>query len=127
MNEVAAAKFFGGQANCSCDFIQMTLQRKNTLWSPKSSESAVRWHVRRDGRAYDTNVRAEVRTGGVNRAPRQHHRRERAVGAAVDHETYFHRQELSVFRDCRPVSSARRMALRGRDHVFSAIVDHLDG
>ena len=64
----------------------------------EAAERAVRRRVRRHRAAADAHVRAEVRTGGVDGAARQHDRRQRAVGAAVDDELDVHRQQPAVAR-----------------------------
>ena len=63
----------------------------------------------------------------VDRAPRQHHRRQRAVGAPVDDEVDVHRDQAPVGVDRRPVPRPRRMPFGRRDHVFRAVVDELHG
>ena len=66
-----------------------------------------------------------VRTGGVNRAARQHDGRQRAVRAAVDDELDVHRHEPAVGVDGRAVPRPRRVPLGRGDHVLEPVVDHL--
>src|SRR5258706_8921036 len=65
-DEVAAAKLFRSQTYSLGDFIQLPLERKNTLWRAATSESTVRRHVRRHCPTLDADIRAVVRAGGVN-------------------------------------------------------------
>ena len=126
MNEVAAAKFFRRQANFSGNSVHVPFQSEDALRRTKPAKGSVRRDVGRHRLAPDANVRAKVWTSRVNRAAREHYRRKRAVGAPIDHEIDFHRQEFSVFRNCGFMTRARWMTLRRGDHVFGAVIDHLD-
>src|SRR5438105_1412765 len=75
-DEVAASKFFRRQPNGPGNFVHVALQREDALRRAKSPESPVWRDVGRDRLALDANVRTEVRPGGVNRAAREHYRRQ---------------------------------------------------
>ena len=124
-NKIATAEFFRTQPDGLGDFVHVTFQSEDALRRPKASKRAVRRNVRRDRGALDAHVRTEVRPGRVNRAARKHHRRQRAVSAAINNEFDVHRQQLSVFRDRGLMTRARWMPLGRRDHVFGTVVDHL--
>ena len=71
VNEVAAAKLFGGQAHRLRNFVQVPLQRKDTLRSAKSAKRAVWRNVGSDGLTADANIWTVVGSGGVNRSSRK--------------------------------------------------------
>src|ERR1051326_4484721 len=84
LNKVTPAKFFGGKSNRPGNFVQMTLKCKDTLRRAESAKCSLRRNIRRHRGALDANIRAEIGTGGVNRAAREHHRRKRAIRAAIN-------------------------------------------
>jgi hypothetical protein len=98
-DEVPAAEFGRRQAERRRDPLHLALEREDALRRAKPAERAVRRRVGRDGAAAHADVRTEIRAGGVNRAPREHDGRERAVRAAVDREVDVHRDEPAVARD----------------------------
>ena len=91
LNKIAPTKFFGSQSNRLRNFIHVTFQPKNALRRAESAKGAMRRHVCRHCTALDANVRTEIGPGGVNRAARKHHRRQRAIRAAIDHKFDLHR------------------------------------
>ena len=68
-----------------------------------------------------------VGPAGVERAARQHDRRQRAVRAAVDDDLDVLRHEAAVARHAGAVAHDRRMALGRRGQVLVAVVDHPHG
>ena len=125
-DEIAAAQLVRRQTDGGRDAIHVALEREQALRRAEAAKRAVRRRVGRDGAAAEPHVRAEVRPGGVNRAARQHDRRQRAVGAAVDHEVDLHAEQPAVGRHRGPMPRSRRMPLGRRDHVLGAVVDELD-
>ena len=67
VNEIAAAQFFGRDADGFRDAVHVAFERENALRRAESAEGAVRRHVGGDGAAAHANVGAEVRAGGVDR------------------------------------------------------------
>ena len=107
-DEVAAAELLRRQAGRRGDAIHLPLEREHRLRRAEPAERAVRRRVGGDRLRADPDVRTEVRAGRVDRAARQHDRRQRAVRAAVDHELDVHRQQPAVGVDRGPVPRPRR-------------------
>ena len=127
MNEIPPTKLFWRESNSLRDFVHVSLEREDALRSTETSECAMRRNVRSNGLTVNPDVGADVWTSGVNRSSRKDDVRERAISTTVDHEINFHREQLAVFTYRGLVTSARRMTLSGRNHVFRAVVDDLDG
>ena len=96
VNEVATAKLLGGQSHSLRNFVQVAFEREYTLRGAKPTKCSVGWNICRDRLAADAYVGTEVRSGRVNRSPRQHYRRKGAVSAAIDHEIDLHPEQLSI-------------------------------
>ena len=126
-DKIAAAEFFRREAERFGDLVHLPLQREDALGGAEAAEGAVRREVRGHRLAADAHVGAEVRSGGVDGPPRQHHRRERGISAAIDEELDVHGQQLAVTRDRSAMPRARRMPLSGCGHVFRAVVNDLHG
>ena len=108
------------------DPVEVGLGRELGLRRPEPAECAVGRRVRAGGLGPDPHVRAAVRAAGVDRASREDHGRQRAIGAAVHHDLDVLRDERAVVGDAGAVADDRRVALgRGRD-VLVAVVDHAD-
>src|SRR5262249_18184603 len=105
-NEIAPAKLFGGNAHSACDFIHMAFEREDALRRAETAKCAVRRMICRHSAAANAYVRAIVWPGSMNRSPRQHDRRERGIGAAIDREINLHSEQLSFFVDCRAMARA---------------------
>jgi len=99
VDEVAAAQFVRREADDLGDAVEMALEREDALRRSESAEGAVRRHIGGDGAAANAHVGAVVRTGGVNRAARENDRRKSFVGAAVNGEVDFDREELAIARE----------------------------
>ena len=106
------------------DAVDLHLGRELGLRRAESAERAVGRRVRGHRAAADADVRAAVRAAGVERAARQHDRRQRAVGAAVHDDLDVLRHEPAVARDAGPVADDRRVPLGRRGEVLVAVVDH---
>ena len=61
----------------------------------------------------------------MDRSARQDHRRQGAVGAAVDDELDVHREQASVAIDGRSMAGPGRMPFRRGRHVFRTVVEEL--
>ena len=106
------------------DPVEVGLGGELGLWRPEPAERAVGRRVRARRAGADADVRAAIRAAGVDRAPRQDDRRERAVRAAVHHDLDVLGDEPAVVGHAGPVADDRRVALgRGRQ-VLVAVVDH---
>jgi hypothetical protein len=73
MDEVAATKFLRGETDGSGDAIHMALEGEDALRGPEAAEGTVRSGVSRHGTAAHANVRAKIRSGGVDRAAGEDH------------------------------------------------------
>ena len=85
------------------------------------------------GGVFVATARARMRTfgqrygpAGVDRAARQHHRRQRHVGAAVHHDVDVVGDQRAVAGDARAQADHRRVALGGGGDVLEPVVDDLD-
>ncbi len=125
LDEVAPAQLVGREPDRVGDDVHVALEREEALRRAEPAKRAVRRRGRRHDAAANAHVRTEVRTRGVQRAAREHDRRQRAVRAAIQHEVDVHREQPPVAIDDGPVPRARRVALGRRDHVFRAVVDEL--
>ena len=125
MQKIAAAKFFRRQADRGGHLVHLPFQREDALRRAESSKRAVRRIGGGKRAAADADVRARIRTGGVNHAARQHDGGERRVGTSVDVEIDFHGHQFAVARDAGTMPRARGMTLGGRRHIFGAIVNQL--
>ncbi len=106
------------------DPVEVGLGGELGLWRAESTERAVRRRVRARRAGADPDVRAAIRAAGMDRAPRQDHGRQRAVGAAVHHDLDVLGDQAAVPGHAGPVADDRRVALgRGRE-VLVAVVDH---
>ena len=96
----------------------------NTLCgAPKPRKAPCGGSVGRDHAAADAHVGALIGTGGMDRAARQHHRRERFVGPAIQGEIDIHGHQLAFARNavrCR-VRDGWRLVVA--DHIFGAVVN----
>jgi len=106
------------------DAIELHLRRELGLGRAKAAEGAVRRRVRSSRPAAQADVRAAIRAAGMEHAARQHHRGQRAVGAAIHHDVDVLGDEPAVLRHPGPVADDRRVPLRRRGDVLVALVDH---
>ncbi len=124
--KVAAAQFFRRQADSLRDLIEVAFHREDALRSAEAAKGSVWRMIGGNGFAANSDGWPVVRPGGVNCSARQHYRRKRRINSAVNREINFRRQQLAVFADCCANARSRRMAFGCRDHVFGAVVNHLD-
>src|SRR5258705_510399 len=120
----AAAEFSRRETNDGGPSIEMPLQSENTLRRAKAAKSSMWRSIGGHDATLNQNIGAGVRAGGVNRASGQYYGRKRFVRPAVECEINLHRQKFPLARDGRAVTRARRMPLRGRGHIFGAVVNH---
>src|SRR2546429_6928499 len=125
VDKIAATKLVGLEAQPTGNFVEMPLESKYALRRAKSSKCTVWRNICSHSARANAHVRAIIRTRGVNRSSREHHRRKCAVSATVDDKLDLHGEQLSAFRYRGLVTSARWMPLGGRDHVFSTVVYNL--
>ncbi len=119
---VAAADLERRHAQRLGDAVEVGLGGELDLRRAEAAERAVGRRVGHGRARPDPDVRAAVRAAGVDAAARQHHRRERAVRAAVEDELDVLGDERAVARDAGPVadrppggaSSSRRCPRGGR-------------
>src|SRR6187402_264220 len=127
MEKIPATYFLRCNANDRGDLVHVPLQREETLRCTESAESTMRWNVRRHCFCADTEMRPQVRSSRVNRAPRKNDGRERGVGATVDGKFDLSAQQLAVARNRRFMPRSRRMAFRCRGHIFATVVTDFYG
>ena len=125
--EVAAAKLFRREADRTGDLVHVAFEREQALRRAEAAERTVRRNVGGHRLCVHAQVRPLVGARGVDGAARKHDGRERGVGAAIDRKVDGAAEQLAVLRHGRAVTRTRRMSLGGGDHVFGAVVDHLDG
>ena len=106
------------------DPVHLHLGRKLGLRRAKTAERAVWRRVRCDGTRLDAHVFAPVWAARVERAARQHHRRQGAVRPTVHHDLDVLPEQSTVPAHAAPVLHDRRMALRRGGDVLVAVVDH---
>ena len=90
-DEIAPAELLGRQADGRGNLVHVPLEREDALRRAEAAKRAVRrqrWSRPR-GRARARSDK-QYGPGRVDRAARQHDRRQRAVRAAVDHEVDVH-------------------------------------
>src|ERR1051326_6587483 len=75
LDEVPTAKFIRRQAHCLRHLVEVAFQRKDALRRTKSAKCAMRGNIRRDRATVNTNVRTEIRPGGMDRSARKYDRR----------------------------------------------------
>src|SRR5712691_1356958 len=105
----------------------MPFECEDALRRAKSTERAMGRGIRCDSRTADADVVTEIRSGGVNRAAREHARRKRQIGAAVKDEFDIHGEKLAIARDCGAVARPGRMSLCSRYHILSPVVHNFYG
>ena len=127
LDEIPPAELLGRQVDRGGHAVHVALEGEEALRRAEAAERAVWRSVRRHSPPPQPNVRAVVRTSRVNRPPREHHGRQRAVRTAVDDEVDVHREQTAVARHGGPMASSGRVPLGRRDHVFGAVVDELHG
>ncbi len=96
--EVAAAEFFGGEADDLCDLVHVAFEGEDALRGAESAEGPVRGDVGRHGFGADCDVGPVVGAGGVDGAAGEDYRGESGVGSAVDGEVDLSGEELAVLR-----------------------------
>ena len=124
--DVAPPDLERGDAQLLGDPVEVGLGRELGLRRPEAAERAVGRGVRPRRPGPDADVRAAVRAAGVERATRQHDRRQRAVRAAVHDDLDVLGHQPPVASDPGPVPDDGRVALRRRRDVLVAVVDHAD-
>ena len=122
--EPALAQLRRRDAQLVRDARHLELRGELHLRRPEAAEGAVGRRVRGHGPAADAHVGALVGTAGVEDAAREHHRRQRAVGAAVHDDLDVLGDEPAVRIHARAVADDRRVALGGGRDVLVAVVDH---
>src|ERR1035438_3980430 len=90
VDEVAAAQFFGSEANYLSYAIEVAFQGEDALRGAEAPEGAVGGHVGGYGAAADADVGAMVGACGVDGTAGEDYLRERGVGAAIDGEVDVH-------------------------------------
>ena len=98
------------------------LSGKERLRGAEAAKRPVRRRVRRDRARANPHVGTGIGARGVDRRARQDHGRQRAVGAAIQHDLDILRQQCSILGDCRPVADDSWMALGRRREVLVAVV-----
>ena len=124
--DVASADVQGRDPELLGDPVEVRLGRELGLRRPEAAERAVGRRVGPGRPRPDPDVRAAIRTTRVERAARQHDRRERAVRAAVHHDLDVLGDEHALAGDAGAVADDRRVALGRRRDVLVAVVDHAD-
>ena len=125
-DRVAAAQLERVQAQFGRDAVHVALHRELGLRRAEAAERPVGRRVGRHAARADLHVGAAVGPGRVERAPREHHRRERHVGAAVHHHVHVGRDQRAVAPVARAHADDGGMAFRGGGDVLEAVVDELD-
>ena len=125
--EVAAAEFFGGEADDFGDLVHVAFEGEDALRGAEAAEGSVGRDVGGHGFGADGEVGPVVGAGGVDGAAGEDDGGEGDVGAAVDGEVDLAGEEFAVFRDGGAMAGAAGMALGGGGHVFGAVVAELDG
>ncbi len=120
--EVAAAEFFGGEADDFGDLVHVALEGEDALRGAEAAEGSVGRDVGGHGFGADGEVRPVVGAGGVDGSAREDDGGEGGVGSAVDGEVDFAGEEFAVFADGGAVAGAAGVALGGGGHVFGAVV-----
>ncbi len=106
------------------DPVRLHLRRELGLGRAEPAEGAIGRRVRGHRATPDAHIGTAIRTARVEHAARQHHGRERAVGAAVHDDVDVLGHERAIAHDAGAVADDRRMALGGRRDVLVAVVDH---
>ena len=122
---VAAAKLDRIHAEPLGDCVHVALDRVLSLWRAEAAEGAVGRRVGGHRARADHDVGAAIGPGGVDRPARQHHRRERDVGAAVHHHVDVVGDERAVALHAGPDRDLGGMALGGGGDVLEPVVDDL--
>ena len=104
------------------DAVHLALDRVLGLRSPEPPERPVRRRVRGDGARHDRDVGTAIAAAGVDRATRQHDRRQRHIRAAVHHDIDLVRHERAVAHDAGAHPDHGRVPLRGRRDVLEPVV-----
>ena len=126
--EVAAAEFFGGDADGFGDFVHVALGAEDGLRCAEAAEGSVGREVGGHGFGADSQRGPVVGAGGVDGAAREDDGGEGDVGSAVEGEVDFAAEDAAVFADggavaacgwggawwCRPcLRRGRSRSLRG--------------
>jgi len=109
------------------DPVEVRLGGELHLRRAEPAERAVRWRVRARGPSADPDVRAAVRTAGMDRAAREHDRRQRGVGAAVHDDLDVLGEQPAVAGHAGPVPDDRRVSLGRGGDVLVPVIDHPNG
>jgi hypothetical protein len=125
--EVAAAEFFGREADDAGDLVHVAFEREEGLGCAEAAKGPVGRDVGGHRLGADSEVRPVVGAGRVDAGAGEDDGRERDVGAAVDDDLDLAGEEFAVARDGGAVARARGMALGGGDEVFGAVVADFDG
>ena len=125
--EVAPPDVEGAHAEGVGDPPDLDLRGELNLRRAEPPEGTVRRRVRPGRSCPDPDVRAAIRSTGVDRPATQDDGRQGAVRAAVHHDVDLLGDECPVGLDAGPVADDRGVALRRRRQVLVAVVDHPDG
>src|SRR5688572_3801331 len=74
LQKISSPKVLWTEAYCFCHSIEMPLKSKDALGRPKSAKGSMGRGVGGHSTAANADIRAKVRSGGVNSASGEHHR-----------------------------------------------------
>ncbi len=126
-DKVLPSQRHGVDAKRGGDLLHVQLGGKQRLRRAETPKRAVGRRVGGHGPRAHAHVAARVRSGGVQRAAREHDGRQRHVGTAVHDDVDVLRHQRAVAPHAGSVTDPRRVPLGRRQHVFVAVVDDLDG